>query len=232
MIDMILSWLLKRPAAALLLSLLVFTNVGWAWDAWSSARELREAREAQSDLILDIARADSIANAVGERNENLLSDIQEMSTSMDGLARNLEATESENVRLTELLASARSEMADTGVIVRVDTVRTCVDCLIRGDQVSGVLTNDVFTIDWTFTALNQLRADIMAEIRARMVSVELPDDRIAVFAESMSPSVDIQVERFEFTPPSSPDISFHWGTAWRVGLGAYGLGMLTWELVR
>lgn len=234
MINTLLRFVLSRPLSSALFALFVVSNAGWAIDSWNTNRELRRAKETQSDLILDVARADSVVHRVGERNDELLAGIAQMSEHMGRLARNLDATGSENARLTELLARANSELSDTGTVhFARDTVeRQCRDCLMPGDSVTGRLQDSVFVMDWTFIPLDSLRARITADIRARMVSVELPDDRIAVFAESTTPNVEIVVERFEFTPPKAPDPGWDWSSGfWGVVIGI-PLGVIGWEVIR
>lgn len=231
--DQVAGFTKERPFIALLFAVLVLSNVWWAVDSWISTRELREAREAQSDLLLDVAEADSVITRIGEENDDLFLALQDSSEKMRRLARNLDATQSDNARLTRLLANAQSEITDTGTVTQADTVvRECEECLYPGDSVTGHIEDGPFTLDWTFYAMNRLEARMRAEIRAQMVSVELPDDRLVVFAESDDPAVNLQVERFEFTPPERPEVGFHFGTAWKVGLVALPTGAFLWELAR
>ena len=61
---------------------------------------------------------------------------------------------------------------------------------------------------------------------------EMPDGRLAVFARSPDPRVDLEVPTFYWLPPPPPRVGWHWPTFLKTAPLAAGIATLLWEVVR
>lgn len=208
--------------------LLLGTSVGWAVTTWRSNREIDRQNEALSDLVLDLAEKDSLHGTVAEERVHLLAELSDSSTKIGRQAARLAAVRADNVRLVRIAAEAREELGGRGTRLPSDSSRVgppesapedstpptpSPDSVLRpGEQVRGHLLGDPHEVWWLFTAPDSIGLDIITRIRLQMLDAVLPDGRLAVWPEALSPNTELQVERFEFQPPEPPRVGWHWPT--------------------
>lgn len=206
-----------REGAGLAAIVALVSTLAWLGVRYLDTQKANEAlREATSTYALQLATREGIRARVAEERDELLATLADTTEAFGRVMARLERIQAENTRLARLLAIAETEETDTGTVhqATVDTAeRPCEECLLPGDSVTGEWAGGAFTSDWTFVAMNRLRQQLSAEIRAEMVTTELPDGRVAIFPRSRTEGAELQVQEFIWDPPPPPNPTFDFGTA-------------------
>ncbi len=69
-------------------------------------------------------------------------------------------------------------------------------------------------------------------LKLTLLHNEMPDGRLAVFARSPDPRIELTVPTFYWLPPPPPAVGWHWPTSLKTGPPALLFGMALWEVVR
>ena len=69
-------------------------------------------------------------------------------------------------------------------------------------------------------------------LKLTLLHNEMPDGRVAVFARSPDPRVELEVPTFYWLPPPAPRVGWHWPTFLKTGPPALLFGMALWEAMR
>ena len=69
-------------------------------------------------------------------------------------------------------------------------------------------------------------------LKLMLLHNEMPDGRLAVFARSPDPRIELTVPTFYWLPPPAAPVGWHWPTFLKTGPPALLFGMALWEAVR